>query len=174
MAMRVSVLPSPDHQMVCVLCYFIFFICFSFSRMFIQFVIGCWDWTSYLIWQLRVCPQNIQHLHTYPLCTTHACVMTLQPPLTATPPCSPMTPTPLNVTTLKMIIQLPLSTMPSHPPCQQSPVIHHKDDLLPCPICQQWPTLLLWLMWWPWPANAVRATDKDGSLRSTAGGILGQ
>lgn len=52
MAMRASVLPSVDHQIVCVLCYFMFFICFSFSRTFIQFVIGCWDWTDYLIWQV--------------------------------------------------------------------------------------------------------------------------
>ena len=41
MDMRFSVLHSTDHQMVSVLHYFMFFICFSFSRRFIQFVIGC-------------------------------------------------------------------------------------------------------------------------------------
>ena len=40
MAMRALALPSAGHQMLCVLCYFMVFICFSFSTMVIWFVIG--------------------------------------------------------------------------------------------------------------------------------------
>jgi len=41
MAMRALALPSAGHQMVCVLYYFMVFICFKFQSTVIQFVIGC-------------------------------------------------------------------------------------------------------------------------------------